>query len=73
MDMDSELIGPIQMGLNKPIHFTDFESSVRDIVNITAVAVIAAIVDKKKAGKWKGNFPDFKSFASRFFGQRFAT
>ena len=24
MDMDSELIGPIQMGLNKPIHFTDF-------------------------------------------------
>ena len=51
MDRDSELIGPIQMGLNKPIHFTDFESSVRDIVNITAVAVIDAIVDKKKAGK----------------------
>ncbi|MCD8165381.1 MAG: NADP-dependent malic enzyme [Bacteroides sp.] len=37
---DTELIGPIQMGLNKPIHFTDIESSVRDIVNITAVAVI---------------------------------
>ena len=49
MDTDAELIGPIQMGLNKPIHFTDFESSVRDIVNITAVAVIDAIVDKKKA------------------------
>lgn len=48
---DSELIGPIQMGLNKPIHFTDNESSVREIVNITAVAVIDAIVDKKKAGK----------------------
>ncbi|MEG1838938.1 MAG: NADP-dependent malic enzyme [Bacteroidaceae bacterium] len=45
---DTELIGPIQMGLNKPIHFTDIESSVRDIVNITAVAVIDAIVDKKK-------------------------
>ena len=44
---DAELIGPIQMGLNKPIHFTDFESSVRDIVNITAVAVIDAIVAKK--------------------------
>ena len=43
-----EMIGPIQMGLNKPIHFTDFESSVRDIVNITAVAVIDAIVMKKK-------------------------
>ena len=52
MDPDTEFIGPIQMGLNKPIHFTDFESSVRDIVNITAVAVIDAIVDKKKrAGK----------------------
>jgi malate dehydrogenase (oxaloacetate-decarboxylating)(NADP+) len=45
---DAELIGPIQMGLNKPIHFTDFESSVRDIVNITAVAVIDAIVEKQK-------------------------
>ena len=45
---ETEMIGPIQMGLNKPIHFTDFESSVRDIVNITAVAVIDAIVDKKK-------------------------
>ena len=51
MNTDAELIGPIQMGVNKPIHFTDFESSVRDIVNITAVAVIDAIVDKKKAGK----------------------
>jgi malate dehydrogenase (oxaloacetate-decarboxylating)(NADP+) len=49
MSSDAEFIGPIQMGLNKPIHFTDFESSVRDIVNITAVAVIDAIVEKKKA------------------------
>lgn len=43
---DAEIIGPIQMGLNKPIHFTDFECSVRDIVNITAVAVIDAYVAK---------------------------
>ena len=50
MDPDTEFIRPIQMGLNKPIHFTDFESSVRDIVNITPVAVIDAIVDKKKRG-----------------------
>jgi malate dehydrogenase (oxaloacetate-decarboxylating)(NADP+) len=50
MAENTELIGPIQMGLNKPIHFTDFESSVRDIVNITAVAVIDAIVYKKKQG-----------------------
>jgi malate dehydrogenase (oxaloacetate-decarboxylating)(NADP+) len=43
-----ESIGPIQMGLNKPIHFTDVEASVRDIVNVTAVAVIDAIVAEKK-------------------------
>ena len=47
----NEVIGPIQMGLNKPIHFTDWEASVRDIVNITAVAVIDAIVEKKKKGE----------------------
>ena len=45
---DGEVVGPIQMGLNKPIHFTDFESSVRDIVNVTAVAVIDAIVMEMK-------------------------
>ena len=50
LDPDAEIIGPIQMGLNKPIHFTDFESSVRDIVNITAVAVIDAYVTKKISG-----------------------
>lgn len=48
LDADAEIIGPIQMGLNKPIHFTDFECSVRDIVNITAVAVIDAYVEKIK-------------------------
>ena len=48
LDPDSEIIGPIQMGLNKPIHFTDFECSVRDVVNITAVAVIDAYVQKIK-------------------------
>ena len=44
---DTEVLGPIQMGLNQPIHFTDIESSVRDIVNITAIACIDAIVAKK--------------------------
>ena len=48
MNNNVELIGPIQMGLNKPIHFIDFESSVNDIVNIVAVAVIDAIVEKSK-------------------------
>jgi len=54
LDPKTEIVGPIQMGLNRPIHFTDFEASVRDIVNVTAVAVVDACVDKmKRAGKTK--------------------
>ena len=49
LDADVEIIGPIQMGLQKAIHFIDFGASVRDIVNITAVAVIDAYVDKLKS------------------------
>jgi malate dehydrogenase (oxaloacetate-decarboxylating)(NADP+) len=45
---DAEIIGPIQMGLNKPIHFVDFGASVRDVMNIVAVATIDAYVDKLK-------------------------
>ena len=48
MNPDAEIIGPIQMGLNKPILFTDFECSVREVVNITAIAVIDAYVEKIK-------------------------
>ncbi|GAB1416922.1 NADP-dependent malic enzyme [Paludibacter sp.] len=44
----ADAIGPIQMGLNKPIHIVDVESSVRDIVNITAVAVLDAIVNDQR-------------------------
>ena len=48
LSSDVEIIGPIQMGLNKPVHFIDFESSVEDIVNVTAVAAIDAMVNKNK-------------------------
>ena len=48
LDADVEIIGPIQMGLNKPIHFIDFGASVRDVVNIVAVAGIDAYVNKIK-------------------------
>lgn len=51
LDPDCEVIGPVQMGLNKPIHFTDFEASVQDVINVTAVAVIDAYVDKLKKEK----------------------
>lgn len=40
LSSDVEVIGPIQMGLNKAIHFIDFESSVQDILNVTAVAAL---------------------------------
>ncbi len=43
----SDSIGPIQMGLNKPVHIMDVESSVRDIVNMTAIAVLDAIVEEQ--------------------------
>ncbi|MDR0431448.1 MAG: NADP-dependent malic enzyme [Tannerellaceae bacterium] len=42
-----DTIGPIQMGLNKPIHFTDLESSTRDILNLTTIAVVDAIVQEQ--------------------------
>lgn len=43
MGIAGDSIGPIQIGLCKAVHFTDIESSVIDIVNLTAVAVIDAI------------------------------
>jgi len=44
----SETIGPIQMGLNKPIHILNVESSVRDILNMVTIAVIDAQVEEEK-------------------------
>ncbi|NOY37733.1 MAG: NADP-dependent malic enzyme [Chlorobi bacterium] len=38
----AEAIGPILMGLNKPIHVLQIESSVREIVDMTAMAVVDA-------------------------------
>lgn len=47
----SETIGPIQMGLNKPVHILNVESSVRDIVNVVTIAVIDAIFEERKSVK----------------------
>jgi malate dehydrogenase (oxaloacetate-decarboxylating)(NADP+) len=46
----SETIGPVQMGLNKPVHILNIDSSVRDIVNVVTIAVIDAIFEEKKMG-----------------------
>ncbi len=43
-----ESIGPIQMGLKKPIHFINVDAEVRDIINLIAIAGIdAAVMDNK--------------------------
>ncbi|MDE7473378.1 MAG: hypothetical protein K2M68_07335, partial [Muribaculaceae bacterium] len=42
-----EAIGPIQIGLNKPVHFINVDSSVRDIINLTTIAVLDAVVAEK--------------------------
>lgn len=38
----AEALGPVLMGLNRPIHIVQLESSVREIVNMTAIAVVNA-------------------------------
>ena len=43
----AEAIGPIQMGLNKPVHFINVDAAVRDIVNLATVAVLDAAVLEK--------------------------
>jgi len=48
---DVEVIGPIQTGLNKPIHFVDFDSSVKEIVNVVAIASLEAYVKKEFGNK----------------------
>ncbi|MEI8111982.1 MAG: NADP-dependent malic enzyme [Bacteroidia bacterium] len=45
----SDTIGPIQMGLNKPIHILDVESSVRDILNMVTISVVDAQFEEMKA------------------------
>jgi len=44
----SDTIGPIQMGLKKPIHILNVESSVRDILSMVTIAVIDAQVEEQK-------------------------
>ena len=38
----AEAIGPILMGMKKPVHILQRDSTVREIVNMAAIAVIDA-------------------------------
>jgi len=47
-----EAIGPIQVGLKKPVHFINVDSDPRDIVNLVTVAVLdAGVHHAVKAGE----------------------
>jgi malate dehydrogenase (oxaloacetate-decarboxylating)(NADP+) len=39
---EAEVIGPILLGIGKPIHILQLESSVREIVNMACIAVVDA-------------------------------
>jgi malate dehydrogenase (oxaloacetate-decarboxylating)(NADP+) len=39
---NAEAIGPIVMGLKKPVHVLQLSSSVREIIDMTAIAVVDA-------------------------------
>ena len=43
----AEVIGPVLMGMRKPVHILRLGASVRDIVNMTAIAVVDAQRDGK--------------------------
>ena len=43
-----ESIGPIQMGLKKPVHFINVDAEVRDIINLIAVAGLDAATMESK-------------------------
>ena len=58
----ADAIGPILLGLKKPVHVLQLGSSVRSIINMALIAVIDAqvksktdtAVEVKKSSWWKG-------------------
>jgi malate dehydrogenase (oxaloacetate-decarboxylating)(NADP+) len=51
----SESIGPIMMGMRKPVHILQLDASVDEIVNMTAIAVIDAQQKEKKEQELKAS------------------
>ncbi len=46
-----EAVGPILLGLNKPVHVLQMDSSVREIVNMVTIAVVDAQSNKLRSTK----------------------
>ncbi len=47
----AEAIGPILLGMGKPVHILQLGSSIREIINMTAIAVVDAQNEEKKNNK----------------------
>ncbi|MBN1952478.1 MAG: NADP-dependent malic enzyme [Bacteroidales bacterium] len=45
---DAEIIGPIMVGLKKPVHILQLNSSVRDIVNMASIASVDAQTENRE-------------------------
>jgi malate dehydrogenase (oxaloacetate-decarboxylating)(NADP+) len=43
----AEAIGPILLGMKKPVHILQLGSSIRDIINMAAIAVVDAQLHEK--------------------------
>lgn len=48
---NADAVGPILLGMNKPIHVLQLDSSVREIVDMTTIAVVDALSKSKPASK----------------------
>lgn len=48
---DAEAVGPILLGMNKPVHVLQLGSSVREIVNMVTIAVVDVLSKSKTAKK----------------------
>jgi malate dehydrogenase (oxaloacetate-decarboxylating)(NADP+) len=51
---ETEAIGPILLGLNKPVHIVQLGSSVREIVNMVTLAVLDVQGKEQEANAKKG-------------------
>jgi malate dehydrogenase (oxaloacetate-decarboxylating)(NADP+) len=47
-------VGPIMMGMEKPVHIFQLGASVEEMVNMVAVAVVDAQEKEKRRKKWQG-------------------
>ncbi|MNY51294.1 Phosphate acetyltransferase [compost metagenome] len=51
----AEAVGPILLGLNKPVHIVQLGSSVREIVNMVTLAVLDVQSKEQEANAKKGS------------------